>query len=75
MSERNLRRVFSHAVGMPPSRYIQQIRIAHATSLLESTQRSITEIAFDCGFEDSNYFSRQFQSVMKLSPRAYRKQL
>ncbi len=74
MSERNLRRVFTRAVGMPPSRYIQQIRIAHATSLLESTQLTITEIAFSCGFEDSNYFSRQFQSIMKLSPRAYRKQ-
>ena len=75
LSERHLRRIFVPAIGMPPNRYLQQIRIAHATSLLESTARSITDIAFDCGFEDSNYFSRQFQSLMKLSPRAYRNQI
>lgn len=72
MSERNLRRIFTKAVGMPPSRYLQQIRVAHAASLLESTARSITDIAFACGFEDSNYFSRQFRLLMNKSPRDYR---
>lgn len=74
MSERNLRRVFLATIGIPPSQYILQIRIAHAASLIESTAQSITEIAFSCGFEDSNYFSRQFRIMMNQSPRAYRSQ-
>ncbi len=72
MSERNLRRIFTQAVGQPPSRYIQQVRTTHAASLLESTHRSITDIAFACGFEDSNYFSRQFRNLIGCSPSEHR---
>jgi len=32
----------------------------------------VTEIAFDVGFNDSNYFTRQFRKVTGLSPRDYR---
>ena len=73
MSERNLRRIFTQAAGQPPSRYIQQVRITHAASLLEFTHRPITDIAFACGFEDSNYFSRQFHKLTGCAPREYRR--
>jgi hypothetical protein len=39
---------------------------------LESSSLSVTEIAFQCGFKDGNYFSRQFRQIMGASPLQYR---
>ncbi|MEP3932587.1 helix-turn-helix transcriptional regulator, partial [Rhodopirellula bahusiensis] len=58
-----------------PIKYLIQVRIQEASRLLRSTDRSITDIAFDVGFSDSNYFSRQFRTHLGLSPREYRKQM
>ena len=49
-------------------------RINRAAELLTTTDRSITDIAFDVGFNDSNYFSRQFRKTLGVTPRAFRKQ-
>jgi len=44
-----------------------------ALELLETTKNSITEIAFDCGFQDSNYFPRQFKKVINTTPSEFQK--
>ncbi|WDQ16312.1 helix-turn-helix domain-containing protein [Rhodopirellula sp. P2] len=44
----------------------------HGTTIEQSV---ITDIAFEVGFSDSNYFSRQFRTHLGLSPREYRKQM
>lgn len=72
MSRTNFLRIFEAAVGMPPIRYLIQLRIDEASRLLRSTDRSITDIAFAVGFSDSNYFSRQFRKAHGQSPREYR---
>ena len=72
MSEGNLHRVFKEAVGQSPIDYLIQLRLHRAMELLSETTLSITEIAFQVGFNDSNYFTRQFKKVVGISPSRYR---
>lgn len=73
MSRTNYLRVFESTMGTSPINYFIQLRMEEASRLLRSTDRSITDIAFDVGFSDSNYFSRQFRKTHGQSPREYRK--
>ena len=54
--------------------YVIRLRLKNAATLLEHSSIGITEIAFQCGFNDSNYFSRKFRDMMDVSPRDYRNQ-
>ena len=72
-SESTLLRDFKRITSCTPMEYHLKIRIARACRLLRTSEDSITRIAFETGFEDSNYFSRQFRKVMGVSPREYRK--
>lgn len=72
-SPRNFHRVFLAATGKTPLAYIIGLRVMKAVHLLEFTNLGITEIAFECGFTDSNYFARQFRSLMNESPSEFRK--
>jgi AraC-like DNA-binding protein/quercetin dioxygenase-like cupin family protein len=74
MSERTFLRRFREATGASPIDYVIRARIRQAVSLLRdrSSRLTITEIAFRCGFDDSNYFTRQFRKTTGASPRSYR---
>lgn len=72
MSESSLARVFRRAVGCPPVEYVIRVRIRKAREMLRLGDVRISDVAFRCGFNDSNYFSRQFGRVTGESPRAYR---
>jgi AraC-like DNA-binding protein len=74
MSERSFLRYFKKATGFSPADYRirQRIRRAEELLLAEGRHLPITEVAFRCGFNDSNYFARQFRRVMGKSPREYR---
>ncbi len=76
MSERTFLRRFREATQVSPVEYLIRTRIRRAKELLEQRVpgRSITEIAFLCGFEDSNYFARQFRRATGRSPRTYARQ-
>jgi AraC-like DNA-binding protein len=65
-------RVFRKATGQTPIEYLVRLRIQKAMELLRTTDRTITEIAMDVGFNDSNYFARQFRRLTDRSPRAFR---
>jgi AraC family L-rhamnose operon regulatory protein RhaS len=73
LSVRHLTRLFREYYGMSPHKYLQITRFERAAYLLKETTRSITEIAFDCGFNDSNYFSRAFKENYTQTPREFRK--
>jgi len=60
------------ATGKSFSTLLREYRVERAEVLLRSTARPITEIAFQCGFTDSNYFSTVFRRARGLSPRRYR---
>lgn len=73
MSERNLQKTFREATGFSPIQYLLRTRIAAACYLLSTSTDSITDIAFRVGFNDSNYFARQFHKLVGITPRKYRK--
>ncbi|MFW5870422.1 MAG: helix-turn-helix domain-containing protein, partial [Candidatus Sumerlaeota bacterium] len=73
MSVRNFQRVFHDCVGDSPIRYLIRTRVLKAAEQLRQSGLSISEIAFRVGFDDNNYFARQFRQVMGCSPKAYRK--
>jgi AraC-like DNA-binding protein len=72
MSESHVLRSFKQYLGCSPFRYISRLRLSAATDALIQTDKSITEIALDLGFNDSNYFTRSFRKHLGLSPREYR---
>jgi AraC-like DNA-binding protein len=74
MSRTNLIRTFRRATGQPPVEYLIRLRIQAAIDLLTRTDDPITTIAFRSGFNDSNYFTRQFRKAVGVTPRDYRKQ-
>jgi len=55
--------------------FINEIRIGHACKLLNNDMASITQIAYDCGFNNVSNFNRFFKIVKKTSPREYKKTL
>lgn len=71
MSESTLARAFHRVIGRSPIEQVIRVRVMHAAESLRQGAR-VTEAAFASGFNDSNYFSRQFRKVMRLSPRAFR---
>ncbi|MGB7343155.1 MAG: helix-turn-helix domain-containing protein [Pirellulaceae bacterium] len=75
MSRRNFIRTFEATMGAPPIKYLIRLRIRESCKLLARTDQSITQIAMQVGFSDSNYFSRQFRETMGRSPREYRQNL
>ncbi len=51
-----------------PSVHIQRRRLQHAQKLMQDTTLPLAQIAFDCGYNDSNYFSRIFKKTFNLTP-------
>ena len=64
---------FKLSTGFGYKEYLNNIRIQEASALLLDTNKSVTEIALDCGYNDSNYFGDVFKRVKGVSPMKYRK--
>lgn len=73
MSRRNFYRVFKEVTGEAPFAYLLRLRIMKGVNLLENTNKTITEIAFQCGFSDSNYFSRQFKQILGFTLKEFKR--
>jgi len=75
ISERHLHRIFN-AAGQSVSNWIRQNRLDRCATDLRNprlAERSITEIAFGWGFNDSAHFSRLFRKQYGVPPREYRR--
>jgi transcriptional regulator GlxA family with amidase domain len=72
VSEAHFARSFKQAFGVPPHRYLLTRRIERATALLRDTNLSITEIAFQTGWESLGTFGRTFRDVTGENPGAIR---
>jgi len=68
MSVRNFQRRFREAVGVTPFQRLLEIRVGRAKALLRDPDLSVTEVAFMAGFQDSNYFCRQFRRLEGVTP-------
>ena len=58
--------------GLSPTLYIRSLRLQHARHLLETTALNVSEIAYDVGFNDPNYFTRAFVEVYGQTPTQVR---
>jgi len=72
MSVHHFSRTFSKLIGLPLQEYIVRIRLEAATNLLLSSNRPVSTIALDVGFNDASYFSRAFKKHYQVSPSEYR---
>lgn len=74
MSKRSLNDYFLNCYGVTPMKYLNRIRLKNAEKELRETKKMISEIAFKNGFNDSNFFSRQFTQSYKMNPKKFRNQ-
>lgn len=68
----HLSRLFHHATGLTFREYLTQVRIEHAKSLLNRSGKSVTEIAYESGFQSLSQFHRVFRKVYGASPGGMR---
>ena len=72
LSHAHFCRKFKETIGFSPAEYINGVRVNEAAKLLNSSDLSMTEIAAETGFSNSNYFGGVFKKYMGVSPREYR---
>jgi AraC family transcriptional regulator len=68
-------RAFKQSTGLSPHRYLLVHRIKCAKEMMNDHNRTLTQIALDCGFSSSSQFSVVFRRIMGVSPRKYRRSL
>ena len=68
-------KLFKTATGKTLHEYIEEQRIKRAIELLISTGKTLTEIAYECGFSSQSYFSYAFKRRMNCTPREYVKKV
>jgi AraC-like DNA-binding protein len=73
LSESHLSRRFKAVAGMGLNEYITHVRILNAERLLTEGNTSITAVAVECGFNDSNYFSTVFKKQKGVTPLKFAK--
>lgn len=73
LSSPQLERLCRRTLGIPPQKLLQRLRLEHAVQLITTTTMSMGDISAECGFYDQASFTRQFRSILGLTPGAYRK--
>lgn len=69
--DQRIRNLYQLSAGQ----FITQTRIEKACNLLRCTEKSIADIALDCGYSDQSAFSRQFKQTTGVTPKSYRQDL
>ena len=72
VSEAHFIRTFRAVFGETPHRYLQRRRVERSMFLLRETDRSVTDISLDVGFNSLGTFSRTFREIVGETPSAYR---
>lgn len=73
MSYTSFSRYFKKAFDMSPSDYIMAYRIKMAKFLLDNTEKTVSQIAQECGFFDQSHFALYFYKIEKVTPAQYRR--
>ena len=72
MSPRNFARLFRQEVGKTPARHIEDLRLEAARRQLESTSRSLSQVAAASGFASAEVLRRVFARRLRTTPGQYR---
>src|SRR6476646_2740409 len=72
ISPAHFSRTFRAVFGETPHRYLQRRRVERSMFLLRETDRSVTDICLDVGFNSLGTFSRMFREIVGESPSGYR---
>ena len=75
LSPSHFARAFRNSTGMPPHAWLNQARVERSKVLLRQRNRSLSDIAFECGFVDQSHFTRVFVSRVGHAPGAWRRKL
>ena len=68
-----LSRIFRKIVGISYNAYVNQYRLSHSCYLMENTDSSIIQCAFESGYESVRSFNRNFKAYLDMTPTEYRK--
>lgn len=68
-------RYFKKQTNKTFTQYVNEFRIVHACKLLSEENISVTNVAYDCGFNNFSHFSRCFKKLTSKTPREYRNDL
>ncbi len=73
ISESEVLRCFHNTIHSTPNQYLKQYRIQKACRMLVDTDMTSIDIAFQCGFQSSSYFTKTFREQIGCTPLKYRK--
>lgn len=68
-------RYFKKATGKTFTKLVNEYRVVHATKLLQEEQMSITDVSYECGFNNFSHFNKQFKDITGKSASQYRKEV
>ena len=74
LSPSHFARAFTIRLGLSPYSFIMKLRIERASALLLNSDKSLAEIAFNCGLSDQAHFSRLFRRFVGMTPTEWRRQ-
>ena len=72
LGRRRFTELFREVTGESWRRQVHRLRLEYAARLLDSTERSVTAIAFECGFEELSHFHHSFKAAYGTTPLAHR---
>ena len=64
LSKQRFSSLFKANMGKSPMEYVREIRLTTAARALLVSNKNINDIAYECGYEDANYFIREFKSAL-----------
>lgn len=75
ISGTHIKNIFKGVYGVPLYAYIRTVKMESAAYMLEYTDKTVTEIAGEHGYDNSSKFARAFRDVKGVSPSEYRNRL
>jgi AraC-like DNA-binding protein len=75
LSEGAFSRFFRAHTGKTFPAFVNELRVGRACRLLTMSEKTVTELAFECGFSNLSNFNRQFLKLKGHTPREFRKQM
>jgi AraC-like DNA-binding protein len=75
LSPSHFARVFKKETKKSPMEYVHHLRLERAKKLLLAGDKSMTEIALECGFGSQSYLSACFQKQFKMAPTEYQRRM